>query len=256
MAFTEKGLVAIKTIMENYTEEASFTAADLKVAPATLTSLAKDGYLIRQNTKPVSYVCDAGCRERINSDFPKEFKPYSKEELKRQTKMTYSELVDYCINKYGRVSGPYFCTPEFKSTNSKIKRGDEGLYVHHIKEDSAIMLSHPAYAREQPWDYQMPHNLVYCNIFEHLLLHICIVHEYEEVKMQNSQVLPGIGGIMNYIYPILEGEYEDMGSFDTIENISYIQYKKIIRPMIKDIKKTSLYNKFMLNHDNFIDSFE
>lgn len=243
MAFTEKGLAAIKIIKEKYVAGDPFTAADLGVAPAVLTSLAKDGYLIRQDTKPVSYVCNDNCREKIDKDYPKSFAPYSVEEMATQVKMTYQELIDYCINKYGRVSGNYFCTPEMKSANHKIKRGNEGLYVHHIMEDRAIMLGNSLFAIEQPWEYQMPHNLVYCNIFEHLLLHARIVFEYDETKSQDSKILPGIGGIINYIHPQIFEQYLKEKGHNTIENITFDQYTKIFNPLMEKIKLTSLYKK-------------
>lgn len=250
MAFTEKGLAAIEIIRRDYSTTETFTAAKLGVAPAVLTSLTKDGYLIRQNTKPVSYVCDANCREKIDEDYPKSFAPYSAEEMAMQIKMTYQELVMYCINKYGRVSGTYFCTSEMKSVNSKIKRGGEGLYVHHIMEDRAIMLSNPNFAKEQPWEYQMPHNLVYCNIFEHLLLHTKIVFQHEPSKMEDPRILPGIGGIMNYIYPQLDEDYNNNGSSYTIENITYEQYIKYVNPLIEKIKLTPLYRSFRIEEEN------
>lgn len=252
MAFTEKGLAAIEIIRRDYSTTETFTAAKLSVAPVVLTSLAKDGYLIRKDTKPVSYICDASCREKIDEDYPKSFSPYSKEEMVMQIEMTYQELITYCTNKYGRVSGTYFCTPEMRSVNSKIKRGGEGLYVHHIMEDRAIMLGNPLFAKEQPWEYQMPHNLVYCNIFEHLLLHTKIVFQHEPSKLEDSCILPGIGGIMAYIYPQLNEEYNSNDRHYTIENITRKQYRKYINPLIEKIKSTPLYRSFRLEEESRI----
>lgn len=65
MAFTKKGLAVIEIIMRDYSTTETFTAAKLGVAPAVLTSLAKDGYLIRQDTNPVSYMCNVSCREKM-----------------------------------------------------------------------------------------------------------------------------------------------------------------------------------------------
>lgn len=252
MAFTEKGLAAIEIIRRDYSTTETFTAAKLGVAPAVLTSLAKDGYLIRQDTKPVSYICDASCREKIDEDYPKSFAPYSAEEMVMQIKMTYQELVAYCINKYGRVSGTYFCTPEMKSENSKIKRGGEGLYVHHIMEDRAIMLGNSLFAKEQPWEYQMPHNLVYCNIFEHLLLHICIINEYDENKLEDHRVLPGVGGAYNYIWPQIRQNYlYNTHTNVSFKNITFEQYKEVLLPHIVKAMETPLYRKFSAAKDVF-----
>jgi hypothetical protein len=243
MAFTEKGLAAIEVIRRDYSTTETFTAAKLGVAPAVLTSLAKDGYLIRQDTRPVSYICDAKCREKINENYPKSFAPYSAEEMIMQIKMTYQELVEYCINKYGRVSGTYFCTPEMKSANTKIKRGSEGLYVHHIMEDRAIMLGNPLFAREQPWEYQMPHNLVYCNIFEHLLLHGHITAEFNLDNCKENHVLPGIGGLFNHILPNIREVF--LGNRNTlIENITMEDFGTHLAPYIISLTNTSLYAIF------------
>ncbi|WP_253723458.1 hypothetical protein [Spiroplasma citri] len=86
-----------------------------------------------------------------------------------------------------------------------ITRGNEGLYIHHIDEDKAIMLSTPAYAKKNPFDYQKADHLVYCNLLEHLVLHIKIV-EYPN-PAQNSGETCGVGGIYNYIVPELNDIY-------------------------------------------------
>ena len=62
-------------------------------------------------------------------------------EIKNQLKMTYDELVDYLLKKYGPAQYDYFCNESCKSKNSKVSRTNEGLYCHHIDENKAISLA-------------------------------------------------------------------------------------------------------------------
>ena len=202
MAFTEKGLICIKKVLQTYKPLEYFTAKDIDAASATLTSLVKDGYLIKQGaSSPVKYCYTEDSKQLIDKHLPKTFNEYSVDECFQQYNMNYDELVKYLINKYGEVSGNFFCTPEMKSANTKIKRSKEGLQVHHIKEDRAIMLSNPAFAKDFPWSYQEGYNLVYCNLVEHMLLHMIITRELTNSKINEYQCVPGIGGVVNYMLP-------------------------------------------------------
>ena len=93
-------------------------------------------------------------------------------EVQNQLKMTYSELVDYLLKKYGPAECDYFRTEACKSKNPKVSRTNEGLYCHHIDEDKAIMLCNDKFAVNNPFEYQKAERLVYCNALEHLILHI------------------------------------------------------------------------------------
>lgn len=75
-------------------------------------------------------------------------------EIKNQLKMTYNELIDYLLKKYGPSKYDYFCNESCKSKNHKISRTNEGLYCHHIDEDKAILLSNDKFAAMNPWEYQ------------------------------------------------------------------------------------------------------
>ena len=98
-------------------------------------------------------------------------------EIQKELEMKYSELVEYLLKKYGPAKYDYFCTESCKSKNHKVSRTNEGLYCHHIDEDKAIMLSNDSYAIKNPYEYQKAERLVYCNVLEHLILHIKIVEE-------------------------------------------------------------------------------
>ena len=55
---------------------------------------------------------------------------------------SYQQYCKFLQDKYGIPSGPYFLrskTGKLKK-NREITKGDEGLYTHHIKEDTLDML--------------------------------------------------------------------------------------------------------------------
>ena len=117
-------------------------------------------------------------------------------ELQDQLRMSYEDQVQYLLDKYGSAKYDYFCNESCKSRNSKVSRTKEGLVCHHIDEDKAIMLSSPSYATKNRFDYQKADRLVYCNLLEHLLLHIKIVIEPRHSEA-NLFEMPGVGGIVN-----------------------------------------------------------
>lgn len=96
------------------------------------------------------------------------------EEIELELNMPYDELQNYLLNKYGGAEYDYFHTPECKSKNRKVTRTGEGLYCHHMDEDKGGNLSDSQKARMQPFEWQKKERLVYCNILEHLILHIKI----------------------------------------------------------------------------------
>jgi hypothetical protein len=91
-------------------------------------------------------------------------------------------IYDYCDEKYGKVTGPFFTATW--QPNKSIKRGlSHGLDVHHKWEydpnnSEVCSLSDPITARE--WfdagylQYQLPEYLVYCNWIEHQAIHAII----------------------------------------------------------------------------------
>lgn len=123
--------------------------------------------------------------------------------------MTYLEIVNFLLEKYGPVNGDYFVNERCKTKNKAITRTNEGLFIHHIDEDKAILLAEEDHAVNQPFSYQKADRLVYCNLLEHLLLHIKIA---EEVKVfTNNKDLPGIGGailIASQINDFFDGHIE------------------------------------------------
>ena len=119
-------------------------------------------------------------------------------EILSEWEMSYEQLVDYLQKKYGLPQKSYFCKG-MNRANPTITRTWQGLFIHHIAEDRAINLSTPAQAKENPAEYQEPQMLVYCNILEHLILHIKIVE-----KTQGNFGSVGLG---MFIIPTLNDYY-------------------------------------------------
>lgn len=125
---------------------------------------------------------------------------------KKLMKMSYQELVQLLLKKYGPAKYDYFVNERCISKNSKISRTNEGLFCHHIDEDKAIMLSTDKYAAQNPFRYQKADRLVYCNLLEHFLLHILITEE-PRAKNANENEVQGIGGAVNFISKQLNDVY-------------------------------------------------
>lgn len=119
-----------------------------------------------------------------------------REEIWSELNMSYDELVTHLLNKYGPAKYDYFRTESCRSRNPKVSRSDEGLTCHHIDEDKAIMLNDPQYAVFNPFEYQKADRLVYCNVLEHLLLHMKIVLEPKHPDA-NWFERQGMGGFFN-----------------------------------------------------------
>ena len=118
-------------------------------------------------------------------------------------KLNYLDLCFYFIQKYNHPPQDYFCNEFFRSTNrKKNSKTALGLYIHHIDENKAIMLSTKSFAKERPFAFQQKERLIYCTLLEHLLLHIKIVEYY-----RSSRPNVGTGGIYNFMVPELNDIY-------------------------------------------------
>ena len=115
--------------------------------------------------------------------------------------MSYEDYADSLIRKYGTVQEPYFTDTYLEEKNSNIVRVSEGLYIHHIDEDKTANLSSAEYIKTKSnasYEYQMPWRLVYCNVVEHLILHMKIVENElsKQREERNQNELIGLGGFM------------------------------------------------------------
>lgn len=178
-----------------------------------------------------------------------------KDYYQRIMKMSYDELVQFLINKYGPAKYDYF-TNEFCTTKNKnVTRTSEGLYCHHIDEDKAIKLSDDKFAGQNPFDYQKANRLVYCNLLEHLLLHILIIEEPKNANA-NKDEIQGIGGAVNFmckqlndLYNGYEYKQEWMINTTSIVKNDYKSYILMLRRLWKDIQNNKMLSLMISKED-------
>lgn len=172
-------------------------------------------------------------------------------EIKNQLKMTYDELVDYLLKKYGPAQYDYFCNESCKSKNSKVSKTNEGLYCHHIDENKAILLSNDKFAVNNPFEYQKANRLVYCNVLEHLILHIKIVEEPKN-ENANQMEIQGIGGAVCFICPQINDYFNGyefkqqylINIFSLIEN-NFNDYIDILEYFLDVVEKNPIYKSIV-----------
>lgn len=132
------------------------------------------------------------------------------EELEFEKTLDYIELCNYLQKKYDAPKFSYFLSIDSKNPTSRIRRSDEGLFVHHIYENTMPDLGKNEVMKITPFEWQQPENLLYCNYLEHFLLHLKIVKEGKSIK--RVKIL-GIGGIINHFCEALNYYYLHHTSF-------------------------------------------
>ena len=165
--------------------------------------------------------------------------------------MTYRELISYLLEKYGAAKYDYFCNESCRSKNHKVSRTSEGLFCHHIDEDRAIMLSNTLLAKMHPWEYQKADRLVYCNVLEHLILHIKIVEG--PLSEDNSKIgIYGIGGAITCLCPEINDFYNGykfqkqylIKIYSLIED-NFDDYIYILKYFLNVLDKNPTYKAFV-----------
>lgn len=161
--------------------------------------------------------------------------------------MNYNDLVASLLKKYGAAKHNYFKDRECTINNPLVSRSSEGLFCHHIDEDKAIMLSNDKYAAQNPFEYQKASRLVYCNLLEHLLLHVKIAEEPRNPDA-NENELPGIGGAINFICKQLNDIYDGKEPADewrkkaaALVRDSFDDYIRILRHLWSVVEQNPLY---------------
>ena len=130
-------------------------------------------------------------------------------ELQSMLSSTSAQAVIMLQNKYGIPQGNYFLNESCRTKNTKITRGKDGLFIHHVYEfsDEYPMvndLSKPNMAIAYPYYFQHGENLCYCNYLEHFILHIKIwLMRYEQTALHIED------GLIHYLIPILNDIYND-----------------------------------------------
>lgn len=173
------------------------------------------------------------------------------ESMRSYLAMSYESFVSSLIKKYGKVNHNYFIDTACTIKNKLVSRTSEGLYCHHIDEDKAIMLSNDKFAAANPFEYQKANRLVYCNLLEHLLLHVKIAEEPRNADA-NERELPGIGGAVNFlckelndIYAGKEFEEEWRQKIADAVKDHFDDYIAILKHLWKIVEHNPVYKLFI-----------
>lgn len=161
-------------------------------------------------------------------------------------KMTYSELCDYYLIKYGKAQYDYFLTSECKSVQKKNSRTKEGLEIHHIDENKNPLLSTTIHAKDAPFEYQKADRLVYVNVLEHLLLHIKIYEEQCEtniITQKKSGKGHGLCLISNRINDYFESDCQPKGWHENMAKVISENYEDYINVLFYHLDRFTAYNK-------------
>ena len=156
----------------------------------------------------------------------------TRQEYEQVKNMSYDDYCNYLQNKYGKVPARY---------GSELnKRSEEGLFIHHMREDEVASLSNREIAKNSNPEYQEGYNLVYANYLEHLLLHILIGEETAGTKNL------GLNGPFMFIVPALMGYFNNNNKNKVINEGYYkaIEGQKEVFDLLFE-----RYNKVVCNVD-------
>lgn len=127
---------------------------------------------------------------------------------------SYNEAVAFLLITHGEAKDDYFreksyerfLKKEIKSiARGKYSRTSEGLYCHHIAENEYLNLANKDFilSNKYSFELQRKEKLVYCDLFEHLILHALIAKE-----TSGEYGLPGYDA---NLYPMAAEWYIDRG---------------------------------------------
>ena len=170
----------------------------------------------------------------------------SKEYYYQIMNLSYAELVELLLKKYGRAMHSYFTDESCTRKNRKVSRTNEGLYCHHIDENQYSWLSNENYAKNYPFQHQLASRLVYCNYLEHVLLHILIFEESTQ-DTEKHNILLGVNGLcafmikqLNDLYNGYEFKLEWMKKTTSVIANDYDIYLALLNRLWNDIQDQGL----------------
>ncbi|MBO5325432.1 MAG: hypothetical protein J6A80_04290, partial [Lachnospiraceae bacterium] len=105
------------------------------------------------------------------------------------------------------------------------------------------------FAMQNPYEWQKKENIVYCNLLEHLYLHILICENPSEEKKENEKV--GLGGVLNFIVPELNDVYSGWVSKQAWQNNCHnviIDDKDVYMALLKRFKELYDNNPFIVSN--------
>lgn len=156
----------------------------------------------------------------------------------------YEEAVEWLLKKYGPAQDDYFRESSYQKfmdgkiktiTRGKVARTSEGLYCHHIDEIKWLKISDQYFVKKYniPFETQRKNRLVYCDLFEHTILHVLISKE--------TSFEYGNSGYEAYLKPETEEWYLDK-RMPTLEWKKKCYIKSFLEPqkafdLVKEMQK-------------------
>ena len=178
-------------------------------------------------------------------------------EIRKELSLSYEELTEYLIEKYGPAKVDYFCNSSCRSRNNAVSRTKEGLLCHHIDEDKGGNLSKSHSAAMQPYEWQKKERLVYCNYIEHLLLHIKIALLRQKAPLKTPwdvHTFFTTGGIY-MVCSDLNDLYANKGSTVSWQKRCYTEVEENLADYVLLIKLLLRYIDQQYIGDRFTESF-
>ncbi len=133
--------------------------------------------------------------------------------------MDYDEFYNYLVAKYGHPDYNYIplsypLTKSGSSEERRLKRENEGLVEHHYYEKNVEDHELAIYETSvrYPMEYQFKENICFCDLLEHLLLHILIgrlviaSHPLSKETIKMYDLFAG-EEIINDIMPLINDTY-------------------------------------------------
>lgn len=169
------------------------------------------------------------------------------EEYNKVKNYGYVDYVAYLQRKYGMTQGPYFVfsrtgewvyisttsSKKFLMKNEKIRRLNEGLLIHHVGEDALYNLSDKYKADQYPKIYQEPPLLCYCDLLEHLLLHIMIYEFTAHQRKIPKHLISDVRWCIDGTYP--NGDYHNSPATYTHQDLT--KYKEAVTENLDVVKE-------------------
>ena len=155
--------------------------------------------------------------------------------LDRLFKMTYIELVAYLNGLHGFVQEPYFTDKTCTTRNLKNSRTGEGLNIHHVGEYLFNNLCNTGNAVKAGFEWQMPQQLCYATLLEHLLLHIKILEESKQRRYIELGVRSIIDNI-NYYFVTRPIQGYEANIYYNLRT-QFDDYIKILQYILKSDKR-------------------
>lgn len=153
--------------------------------------------------------------------------------ISKLLKMNYADCCKYLQDYYGKPEGSFFCKSNFKSRNPKIRKTEEGLITWHVRNDVNYHLAGYWTAIKYPWEYQLPENLVYCNLLEYLILTYKIYEQSINTSNLNTDILDF--RLINLI-GCFNDFYSKVNSYQSVRGVGFFTIKNNIKEYLLIIK--------------------